>query len=1598
MFAQEEFGSSPIHLVNGPDGLTLKLGPRVRDTAWGRWFGAIQQALRATSGALCVDLTDCQWMDPTPALSLIVTLAEYQYRGDIRVLFFDPGQITDQASGSRKLQFLKFAATSGLLAALSGSTMQFVAEATALAPSFSRTILIGRRPLTAELIGEFSELPVELAFERSSCIPMQTLLIAETRDGASADVLDAIDAWVESSLLESLEPVISSLVPSWEQPNLRYRIVFALRELLHNISEHAYDGAGLAAVYVRFREGALGEAPSVWQRLARFAEEEARPSNSPLFATRRKLDLFPFKRPGFFEVFVVDAGRGLCESIGERGSDGRVRVNKAMREVFVRSRGRRPERPTELGGLYLLKELMGEASDYLRLYDADAWWGTELPLPDHIRGTETTSQLCVNARLPNSRLAPITGVAWTLRLSWPERADSADSANWVGLDDLGERRFRDQLLDLLRDAAPFRWSSNFSVVDYRFDAANPRILRSDEAASVTTLILPGKRWMKNRVQHEIKEWALSFKSKHLVVGDVPSEEARIYLAAIAASPQFGRPPLREIESVTLVTQDLRACHLTRSGPDDRILPSRDAGIAFMKAFASSASEREAVSGLSDYFRALRKLDSRIFWSIASTRGRFYLEQPVLWTRNITLDGYLDFAQSLTHPVCRSLYSISLQRLAGLFPRHSVTFVALDGMVESLVIPFNSQNPPRVRGGLRASSRPSTDNVRPWIGSVKVTGGTEEDATALSDERGPLFFHFFGHPSGLARGRFLLHWGSIERETARAQAQTVEFARIGRTPAIARWGWKAYRMPRFDQNARSIYEQAPRDSYRFWQEPTKSPLKVGHWFYGGHHELLTINLRLAFEAESAGVGGVPNGPLARFIYRNLISLFGLSLGDFASTGAEVYLRTMAPPYTRHVLKRASALVYMSHAVTDRVIDSFLRLLSSDRGSKAASSLDEVRERVIGLTPIRRHRRGSGLQVSGLMLERLRELAGDGKPAVIFDDALVTGRTYSDLKGLLKEVGFKEIHSLAIVDRQRLPSAKHMDGQKRICYWRLDLPTLGEGHTCPICTARTRAQELAESLASEEHKSLVRKWALMWRPLNPVAEWGDGGLRPIPIRLANRFRKFGIEPDESQPGQFVQIGGPDARVNLTNSAGIASYVAELHCITSRDDLAMRVINENSVTPEARIQILSVQLMLFRGEFDTTLALEMGLALMEAIWKTERSDRTSALGFLTLLACGPSFVRNTVGHFFANTARQQVISSRLPEILMLLAFAMRTRAAGQDDELAWLDDLVALQGVVGPRGKLEVLEWWHRLVRDGAGRAHSTSLHRFLGMSDPDAISVEFVADVRSCVARLKTLAPLIQPYWLLRSHRTPAGAEYAVKVVQQCSSLESELSLLAREGVSSRDAGRALTRAQKIGKQVLAFATSLHEALYCPIGLTELRREAAGQESQVLSRLRKFLSGERAMQILGSNERIAVEFYLPSPAEISEQLACLDKPGASEVFCLWDANIEEAILDVVGNRRHAERDIVCPWLHGSSATAAMWVRVRLADLHLEIDFANQARDATTVAAGLMGRPSPISAFLLESGGMIRYASVTPGVLVATVSLPYAHTLSAIRARSD
>lgn len=1624
----------PFDIQHSDGLLTLISAPDLNERSWAAWFGNIQVGLdeRQWQGqnihTCVIDFRDCTWADPLPLLSLALSLANFEAKGgdvqvilpEIKISQKDESSTNQQRERSQekleKKRLLKFMAREGFLDLLTRKQPVTKPDELSQPSGQYRKTKIGTQPLRPTQILEFREQHAPLAYEQSTCVPAMLLALNKVQPASDTSTLEDIDRWVLGTIQTRILPVVMGKVPAWAHRSLLYRMQILLRETLHNIAEHAYEqNGGHAGVYIRYREGRLSQTPSTWKAMEPYIEREdngnlvalmsAAPPGQQASSTDQAFS-FSITRAGFFEVFILDGGCGLVESLRKDESLRQILkspnpLHKAMLAVFD-GRSTKTDRPTEKGGLYLLRRLLEPSHDYLRARDKDTWWGRELPLPMTQSTSTPSGHFSIDCKVGEYDYIPIHGLAWTARLSWLDRMDNAalpGAGNWRKI----TKEDRSPLLKILENNASKPANTPICVSDFRI-TEQPNSPPTDRDTKVL-LVLPHREWMKNRIQERLKESVNNnglCQNGTLVVGDIISEEALTYLLAISRASGL----LKDIRilpaQIILVTRDLRSMVLCREYQGSGLYEENEAVTA---AFVSG----KASWSLADYFHALRSHDGQQLWSIINDGENgppaAFHHEWVDWHENRYLDGYLDFPATLTNPVCRAIYNLTLERLTALFQSQNCQINPLDNLVKSLVIRFRTQQRPRRSLADDADDdKPITVNV----GSIRVTGSTQMDST--SSEKSPTVFHFFSHPSGESFRQqsdskpvyCLLPWlgplrGAPPTECIGKNQPRDSYRRIGRTPSIARGGWKEFRMPRFDKDGQSIYESTPHETYGAWQDPSRSPMKLGHWSYEGHHDLLTVNLLLAFDTELDQISFVLGGKLARFLFANLFRALGITQEHLNEEGQRLWktiqqdgFRRLIPKYSK---EQGGILVFPSHPVTDHV---FWRLSSWLQDEK----LQTVLTHSVPLLPLRRHRWGSGLQLSGLTIERLKAFITPGvapPPVTYFDDAIISGHTFQQIKSLLYGLGFHEVYSLTMLDRQRLPSADHVDrpinpsdppgklSYRNVCYWRLDAPAMGSPAHCPLCKGLGRVKDLAEGIKSPERRQRALQWLDIWEESNPATDWGGKGLNPISIKLKKPNKKLGIEHHPGNPAAWIQAGADKKEIVLTNSAGLIAWVTELHSITARDDLAVKEFpdtNSQDLSPEVRIQLCASQLLLFHGEFDRDLEKKLGYQLALSLFNAEKDDENTALAAITLIACGNEFLTVALKELQENnrSGRSNIVTESETNLDFLTLLELN-REMG----ISVLMSSPPPDLLTDPLRRKTYLQL-QEIICSGEPGHHSSPFSRLEIVSSPsgqdDFITLEKALE--AC-ANLRQLFANIDPYWFRYSNESESLLDSFADFRSCAESRLTDLSVSIKQSLNQPQQADTPGVNKALARKVLSDGHRIALAVFTPLGLDNLRKSSRPLFMDELENaVRSACKVSRSIAIA----ELTTRDYSDAAGRMAREKV--------EYYLVWDNPIRNAVERSLTNVLRADDvPILCPWEKTANADknqkAHLWVRLDIQEEYVQILLRNSTKMcATDVSKATKSKPW-VKTFV-ELGGGVTYSNPdqTDGVLQASIRIPYSFFL--------
>ncbi len=1590
--------SNPMVIEYRSGVLVVAVQDEFNDYNWGAHFGTLQSALRkrvwehengGKFEVLKCNLTKCTWIDPTPILSLLISIGEFFLAGGNKVELVLPSlKKLGNSKEPSVPRLTKFFFQEGFADAF----LRLGKEGAKCHVFLGHVILT---PVDREIIDRSS---VDMAYNNSTCLPAEILSLGDTGilklPGLKLTDTESIDQWVASRMQGLIDPLIKSNVPIWAHHSLSYRVQLFLRETLHNILEHAYsveDGKRkkywFAGVYVRFRQGGLRKDNEDRIRVEKYLKRESLggPTLEPQFVLERN---------AFLELFVVDAGIGIHKTLSQiLLGEGLFNLNHVMKAAFDgKSRKKAALRTTEFGGLKLIRDLFEHQKDHVRVRDHDTWWGATLPFNVQGQGVWT-----VDARSGGvDSSSNVRGLYWTARLSWLTPMDDLEDGTWAIAP---EENLHPGLIEL-KTALPLEEKLIkliSSVVDNRFQA---EMLKRDASSSRTAfgLFLPQLRLMKNDVVNAIIASGIltSFDQDGvLLIGDISPFEAPTFIAALNESKFLPEKLTDNVKRIVLVTRWFAVCMLDRSVTKAKNgttttykINKKEAPSYFnekeLDRFNPSISFRH-------YLRLLRFWDSLRLWDQITqdpSSNMVVLHEKIVWNEDHPpLTTYMDFPQTLVDPRCRDIYELSLYRLRGFYRNKPLVFQAMDVLVDSLVTRFNAI---LRRQHLVTDREKEKHTIFLGVGSIRVTGLTSQHS--LSGNPRQVQFHFFHHPEGGSNsfGHAFLCWlGDYGPETICESDRNL--CRIGGSAVIAEDGWKAFPMPRWRMNKAgkfdSVYHRTPAESYKQWQNRFRPLLKMGHWRYGGHHDLLTLNLLVTYNPRMDQVGLPGEETLSLFLFHVFIKYFKMLKRDLTTAGKHLWERSQQSKVKKDEFSRVgkdAIMVYPSHPVTDHVVEAFLELFEPN-------ARNTLRNRIIGLLPVKKSRTGSAMLISGLAKGRLKRHADQEKPppVLIFDDGVISGRTYEEIRQLLQGVGLENIYSLVIVDRRRLPAARYIKEGRNICYWRFDVPQAGTDASCPICMALSKVTDFRSNLSNfNVARERLSEWLEQWRPRNPITDWADGGLSLEPLKMVQKkkfgIRKIGINTITGK-GIYKQINGDEEKIRVETATALATYATEFHSMTSMDQLAKKIDDKTELSHQARIQLFASQLILFGKEFDPEIVRQYTKRLLESCESLDYIGRHTVLAVLCLINLPRELLAPALGEFLDERDKGDLDNTNL-DFDLFLAYSI-SRGIVRPEHRSKISTARSLLGAA--QTLTERYTRLHQEILTETGAFHSGPMHRLIDPNTNSKLDRISLMGARSACSVLALLGKDLE--LLVRQDKIDALTKFRKSAANFQKIFQQDIDhYLSRQNNSFDDRGDLeFKKIQRIGRQLLNYYKNIHQLLFSAVEMKEVRALHDGQFTNELKRLSSNIEKSTNWEIEAQKHDIT-NYSVNRSIQVRQARVCEISPYIKEAHVIWDRKRHTAVSDLMLNAVYAEKSIFRPGFPARSKEKAhLWIIVEYKKdavwLHMYNYSKNSAVDASKNTKGKRPWKS-----LNEIGGNLEYPIGKNGIFKTLAKIPYAHSL--------
>lgn len=1016
-----------------------------------------------------VDFSEVEFVSPLPVLALATEIQAFSAPG--REITINLGEGSDRDSAAIfRARTRKFLSLHGLLDSFRGNSSLHVTF------RYDRTGEHGPSGETFSSELDFNRLTEGLEKTQGDLLYGTAIVLKATTWRLPKPGAGDVSKIVRKKVEELLRQADTALF-RFKTEARRFRDVTLQRlnqillELVENVAEHAYEGddAGFVGLYARIRH-TRSEAASTLRRTEL--------ANSPLLG-----HLLLSERQHQIEVFVVDVGCGLFAHVSDwdkslisKADKGLVQhpLRATSRLLFAHPLSRHDRKKTNVSrlrgtstGLVHLDQILGHQNDVTRIITGAEWLAGPHPRP---RGYESNSVSTGGYRLADER---IRGTIFHIGISPAEIP--AMNAPWFVSDDptskpvlgLVAKKFASLVTDE---------RINPTVIDIRLGDGLTNVERAVKASTIShsgTVVRVNRVAEKNLVNQILFSWIQGLgssqsKSNTLFLCDLGRYQALDIAWVVANSFNKHRIHLKRRPSgakVILVTEDLCCAQFNLSFADI------SEGL-YNASIALEENDLEKLANkLAFILGKLRDSDSAALWQYVSemgpaTTGTFsqILIEDVLWGSDEggeprVLPHYLNFSELVQNTDAARCVRRSLRRLLALYP--DANDFPLDGIVAS-----------SLHDAKKWLIRPNYDtNHQVLVGSLSVSG------TTLNRHRPPPGVEVVGIIDCIDTPYF-----RSQRTNQMPHLKALLWLPPNRSeksgdPKYKRLGQSAFVAP-IDEKPAVSSSQYDRNLYQVLE--SSNLLKLGHWSYGDRHSLLDINAELAIEQSGASESGV-----IPWLFEQLLDL---PAGE---------LVVLAFPHDR-LAYRLAHHVKSRWERSDSVGSRNLTLLPLSYMPRIAGGLTLF-------TPLTRQ-----------AAQRLSAKFRTSLPSAVFlDIGFITNRTLRHSVRQLNDAGFESVRAFGVLNRSSTPVLagevlEKPDSLARSstpsAYWRWNVPSLGTGLHCPICSSLPNLARLRR-VVEEAHIDLMptlsrigREWSVKDVP----DFWEEHGL--VPERISKEIREY------------------------------------------------------------------------------------------------------------------------------------------------------------------------------------------------------------------------------------------------------------------------------------------------------------------------------------------------------------------------------------------------------------------------------------------------------------------------------------------------------------
>lgn len=1497
--------------------IIVSLPIELRNFVWSNSYGKIQKALRHLSDDITdvlIDARRIEWADPFPMLSILLSIAEIHLKKT--VFFLVPELDTLTECQKRVFEFLE---KGGFLSEMQRFGVYVLTEDDWV--KWVEKKEIDLNSITKERLEQIKKLEGYIYFRNSTILQAKVVDLASFDSGL--EIEKEIEKW-----MDQIVPTVRQYHQDSRLNELIWKAGLFLKETISNIYEHAYYGNKhkYAGYYIRQRAGLSDNTLTKNER-----NNLEKSFNKEHFDLPRFDKEFSINSTNFLEIFVIDAGIGLTECFTSTRIDKKIpkkSFKEAWREtVGLGERTLNSEKYTQFGGLYLLGKLL--KGEFFMGRDYDCWVGDKLPV-------EKKNYSYLNACNSDDVNQYIQGLALICRLSIQKPMD----INWISIDEDSNSNVVSTNIDSTKIINCFIDAANeersiyekyyhraFSklqnkpsyIKDERFDLSfmkegGTNYLEYIGGEEVDFCVfLPANHVSKNSVYNKIKSIQSLVgnrnKSKAVIIADIPVCECGVYQLALE-NGEYDNDFTTQVNRIIMISQRLSV----------RVLCKKDSTYIY-----SPEETNNYIQCRSDFFAPhlsllhaiewLKTHDSMIVWQYIKRNneiGCFFVPEKVSWYKendDKILDGYLDFEKTLTDVFLKNVYHNALHRTLCLSDSSKFYFQPEDPLMTGLATYMNTL--PYIKSS-------DQDSLRVSLGSVFVSG-VHQNTNAKYHVN--VFLHK-GSEQFVGRNTImhLLVWPEKELfpPKDRGLMQENTYRRVGSTYAIAPFGWRYFPIPRYqallsvnreavmgkfffeegeiEKNSivfESIYKCSPPETYKYWQGRNGIFIGISHMDYETKHDIFHIDFPFIVK-ESFLLGG----DLACFLLGEIASAFSLNETDFEFHDNVKFKRDVLAYKERNSKKynnqKCSFLIYPYHPNTERIIEIIKEYIKKK----------DIK--MIPLVPLNKERNGTTFQPSPLTIEMLRNMIssfGEKEVNALFlDDAIVDGKTQEEIKHIMYWLGVKNIMSVFILERRRMPYSTS-NSSKSSVFWRLDIPRLGSKYSCPLCTAINSIKDFLPRIVYKNASERVEKWLNLWEGRTESTIEHIHTLSPQRIQLEQPRKRFGIY---FEGNECKQCGGESNKIELNTSLGLTMYMGELLSITSRDDKMLQYCSEKyHLDSLTLLEMLCTNLLLYGNTISRKVREKIVFQIFKHANLVDCNPHT-AFAALVLITQELTQENSVLKCSIKDTCKAMARNNERPnyDMLILLSYL-----GERDSEFDYFEDAKKMRKMSKP--DIEVYYQFHSTLYNDNGKIHSKPLAR---LKDKDIDSMEDIQRGLDSLDCLSDALSNISEWNLYKRNESNDSTSKAKQVIEK----KKEILKNALEDLSNNDTyfEQERFRCSRAIEELYVELSKIHKRLFLPLNLKNAFSKAS--KFDLLEKIKIWQKQKRKENQNEYEYDIGIFNFERKNVE--------DSSNIFEKWMIWDQTVDEEMEYLIHNaNNHSENKKISGLKFGVEGEHKVWTTI-------------------------------------------------------------------------